>query len=220
MSALMRQRVIHVYTHDSIGLGEDGPTHQPVEHVASLRLIPGLEVWRPCDAYETAIAWREALRRADGPSALVLSRQSLPAMPRDDATASGVALGGYRLRTESAPLRLVMAATGSEVSLAMAAAESLEAEGIGVRVVSLPCVERFLAQPRAYREALLPRGAPVLGIEAGHPAGLLAALGPGASVHGIASFGESGPGPRLMEHFGFTPEAVAARARAILEGED
>ena len=220
MSALMRQRVIHVYTHDSIGLGEDGPTHQPVEHVASLRLIPGLEVWRPCDAYETAVAWREALGRADGPSALVLSRQALPAMARDDATAQGVALGGYRLRAEGAPLGLVLAATGSEVALAMGAAEALEAEGLGVRVVSLPCVERFLAQPRAYREAILPRDVPALGIEAGHPAGLLPALGPGARVHGIATFGESGPGPRLMEHFGFTVEAVVARARAALNGEE
>jgi transketolase len=220
LSALMRQRVIHVYTHDSIGLGEDGPTHQPVEHVASLRLIPGLEVWRPCDACETAIAWREALARADGPTALVLSRQALPAMPRDDATVRGVALGGYLLRGECAPLRIVLAATGSEVALAMGAAEALEAEGIGARVVSLPCVERFLAQPRAYREAIVARGVPALGIEAGHPAGLLPALGAGASVHGIARFGESAPGPQLMEHFGFTVQAVVARARAAINGEE
>jgi len=218
MSALMRRRVIHVYTHDSVGLGEDGPTHQPVEHVASLRLIPGLEVWRPCDAFETAVAWREALLRADGPTALVLSRQALPAMARDDATAQGVVLGGYLLRREAAPLAIVLAATGSEVALAMGAAAALEAEGLGARVVSLPCVERFLAQPRAYREAMLPRGVPALGIEAGHPAGLLAALGAGARVHGIATFGESGPGPRLMEHFGFTVEAVVASARAVLPG--
>jgi transketolase len=139
-------------------------------------------------------------------------------MARDDATAQGVALGGYLLRRERAPLGLVFAATGSEVALAMAAAETLEAGGIGARVVSLPCVERFLAQPRAYRDALLPRAVPALGVEAGHPAGLLAAMGPGGRVHGIATFGESGPGPALMEHFGFTVEAVVARARAVIDG--
>jgi transketolase len=216
MSALMKQRVIHVYTHDSIGLGEDGPTHQPVEQLASLRLIPGLEVWRPCDAYETAVAWREAIARANGPSALVLSRQALPAMARDDATAQGVALGGYRLRAEGAPLALVIAATGSEVALAMSVASVLEGEGIGVRVVSLPCVERFVTQPAAFREAVLPRAIPTLGVEAGHPAGLATVLGPGAEVHGIATFGESAPGPALMNHFGFTVEAVVAHARKLL----
>ena len=215
LAALMRRRVIHVFTHDSIGLGEDGPTHQPVEQLASLRLIPGLDVWRPCDALETAVAWRSAVARRDGPSALVLSRQALPAMARDDATVAGVALGGYRLRAEREPLRLVLAATGSEVALAMGAATQLERPGFGVRVVSLPCVERFLAQPAAFREAVLPRGVPTLGIEAGHPAGLLSALGPGAEVHGIATFGESAPGPELMAHFGFTVEAVAAHARAL-----
>ena len=216
MSALMRQRVIHVYTHDSIGLGEDGPTHQPVEHLASLRLIPNLQVWRPCDAYETAVAWREALLRRTGPTALVLSRQALPAMQRDDATASAVALGGYRLRVESAPLALVLAATGSEVALAMAAAAELEKEGRGVRVVSLPCLERFLLQPDAFRDAVLPRGVPTLGIEAGHPAGLLPALGAGAHVFGIATFGESAPGAAVMKHFGFTVEKVVAQARRLL----
>jgi transketolase len=139
-------------------------------------------------------------------------------MARDDATAQGVALGGYVLRREVAPLALVLAATGSEVALAMEAAAALEAEGLGARVVSLPCVERFLAQPGAYREAILPRGAPALGIEAGHPAGLLPVLGAGAHVHGIARFGESAPGPQLMQHFGFTVEAVVARARAALAG--
>ncbi|HSJ95844.1 MAG TPA: transketolase [Myxococcota bacterium] len=216
LAALMRRRVIHVFTHDSIGLGEDGPTHQPVEHVASLRLIPGLEVWRPCDAFETAVAWREAVRRHDGPSALVLSRQALPAIERDDAVAAGVALGGYCLRAEAQPLGLVLAATGSEVALAMAAALLLERPGLGVRVVSLPCVERFLAQPPAFRAAVLPRGVPTLGVEAGHPAGLAPALGPGAEVHGIATFGESAPGPELMKHFGFTVEEVVAHARRLL----
>ena len=220
LSALMRQRVIHVYTHDSIALGEDGPTHQPVEHLASLRLIPNLELWRPCDAFETAVAWREAVSRRDGPSVLALSRQALPAMARDEAAEAGIALGGYRLRSEGRRLALVLAATGSEVQLAMAAASVLEAQGHGVRVVSLPCVERFLAQPAQFRDAVLPRGVPALGIEAGHPAGLATVLGPGAEVHGITSFGESAPGPRLMKHFGFTVEAVVERALGMLDARE
>jgi transketolase len=220
MAALMRQRVIHVLTHDSVALGEDGPTHQPIEQLASLRLIPNLEVWRPCDAYETAIAWREALARRAGPSALVLSRQPLPAMARDDNTCAGVALGGYCLRVEGHPLALVIAATGSEVALAMESAALLEARGHGVRVLSLPCVERFRAQPAAFRAALLPPGIPVLGLEAGHPAGLALALGPNAQVHGIESFGESAPGPQVLAHFGFTTEAVVARALRCVAAEE
>jgi len=216
MSALMKQRVIHVYSHDSIGLGEDGPTHQPVEHVASLRLIPGLDVWRPCDAVETAVAWRESLERRRGPSALVLSRQALPPMARDDASCAAIALGGYALKRELAPLSLVIAATGSEVALAMRAADALEGEGFGIRVVSLPCVERFRQQPDAFREAVLPRGVPALGVEAGHPSGLLGVLGPGSETIGIASFGESAPGPALMEHFGFTVANVVERARRLI----
>jgi transketolase len=216
MSALMKQRVIHVYTHDSVGLGEDGPTHQPIEQLASLRLIPNLDVWRPCDAVETAVAWREAIIRRSGPSALVLSRQALPAMARDDAACAAIALGGYTLKRESARLALVIAATGSEVALAAAAAAVLEKEGVGVRVVSLPCADRFQWQPQAFRDAVLPRGIPVLGVEAGHPAGLAGALGPQATVLGIAGFGESAPGPELLAHFGFTVENVAARARRLL----
>jgi len=216
MSALMKQRVIHVYTHDSIGLGEDGPTHQPVEHVASLRLIPNLDVWRPCDAVETAVAWREAVLRRDGPSALVLSRQALAAQARDEATCAAIARGGYVLKREEAPLVLVLAATGSEVALAMSVAARLEAQGRGARVVSLPCVERFLAQPAAYRASVLPRAVPALGIEAGHPAGLASALGPGSDVLGIASFGESAPAGALMQHFGFTVDAALERALALV----
>ena len=215
MSALMKRRVIHVYTHDSIGLGEDGPTHQPIEQLASLRLIPNLDVWRPCDAVETAVAWRESIARRAGPSALVLSRQALPPMARDDATCAAIALGGYVLKREEAPLAVVIAATGSEVALAIAAAERLEAERIGARVVSLPCVDRFAAQPDAYRELVLPRGVPALGVEAGHPSGLAAALGAGSATMGIATFGESAPASALMNHFGFTAEQVAARARRL-----
>ena len=138
-------------------------------------------------------------------------------MERDDATLAGVALGGYRLRSERGPLGLVLAATGSEVALAMGAAERLERPDFGVRVVSLPCVERLLAQPASFRAALLPRGVPTLGIEAGHPMGLAGVLGPGAEVHGISTFGESAPGPELMKHFGFTVDAVVAHARELVQ---
>ena len=179
-----------------------------LEHLASLRLIPNIELWRPCDVYETAIAWREAVSRREGPSVLVLSRQGLPAMPRDEDGAAGIALGGYRLRSETRRLSLVLVATGSEVQLALAAASALEAAGYGIRVVSLPCVERFLAQPVQFRNAVLPRDVPVLGVEAGHPAGLATAIGPGAEVHGIASFGES------VEA---VVEAVVEHARRMIE---
>jgi len=216
MAALMRQRVIHVLTHDSIALGEDGPTHQPIEHVASLRLIPNLDVWRPCDAQETAVAWREAILRRTGPSALVLSRQALPAMARDAATTAAIALGGYVLHREAGPLALVIVATGSEVALATGAAEVLGKDGFGVRVVSMPCAERFAAQPNAYRETVIPHATLTLGVEAGHPAGLASVLGPGAATLGIASFGASAPGSKLLAHFGFTVDNVVALARQLL----
>jgi len=216
MSALMRQRVIHIYTHDSIGLGEDGPTHQPIEHLASLRLIPNLEVWRPCDAYETAVAWREAILRKDGPSVLALSRQALPAVLRDNSACSGVALGGYIVRMEQVSRAIILAASGSEIQVALACAQLLESEGHGARVISIPCSNRLLAQSEAYREALFAPGTPVLGIEAGHPAGLLTCLGPGATVFGIETFGESAPGPELMTRFGFAPDAIVRRATAVI----
>ena len=226
MAALMRQRVVHVFTHDSIGLGEDGPTHQPVEHVASLRLIPGLDVWRPADALETAVAWVQALQRGGddaGPSALVLSRQALPPVAAA-AQRTDIARGGYVLREPAGgrPAQAVLLATGSEVALALAAQARLaEVDGLAVRVVSMPCTRRFEQQDAAWRQAVLPAALPVVVVEAGHPAGWSAYAGradaPGAgAVVGLARFGESAPGPVLMAHFGFTADAVAAAVRRVL----
>lgn len=212
MAALMRQRVIYVLTHDSIGLGEDGPTHQPIEQLASLRSTPGLETWRPCDATETFVAWREAIARTDGPTALCLSRQGLPTMPRSDAARQGIAQGGYVLRAEQGTLTLILIATGSEVELAMAAADQL---GAGVRVVSMPSTSRFDAQPDAYRETVLPSSCRArVAIEAGHPDGWYKYVGLDGAVVGMPRFGESGPGPEVMAHFGFTIEHVVTVARA------
>jgi transketolase len=200
MAALMRQRVIHVFTHDSIGLGEDGPTHQPVEHAASLRLIPGLDVWRPCDAAETAVAWTHALAQRDRPSALLLSRQNLPAQERTPEQVLAIRRGGYVL-SERADAVAVILATGSEVALALAAQRLLDARGLPVRVVSLPSSTVFDRQERAWREAVLGRGLPRIGVEAGVSAAW-AAYGCCATL-GIDRFGESAPAPALAEHFGF-----------------
>ena len=216
MAALMQQRVVHVFTHDSIGLGEDGPTHQPVEHVASLRLIPGLDVWRPGDALETAVAWVQALQRRDGPSALVLSRQALPIAARP-AQRADVARGGYVLADAPAgrTAQAVVIATGSEVGLALQARQRLlDEEGIAIRVVSMPCTRRFDAQADDWRAAVLPPALPTVAVEAGHPDGWRRYTGRSGAVIGIASFGESAPGPALMQHFGFTADAVMAAVRS------
>jgi transketolase len=207
MAALMKQRVIHVFTHDSIGLGEDGPTHQPVEHAASLRLIPNLDVWRPCDAAETAIAWAQALAARERPSALLLSRQDLPAQPRSAAQLDEIRRGGYVL-AEREGARAVILATGSEVALAMAAQKLLDARGVPVRVVSLPSTTVFDRQGAAWRARVLGEGLPRVGIEAGVTSwwgqyGCAAALG-------VDSFGESAPAAALFAHFGLTAEALAA----------
>ena len=212
MAALMHLRVVHVFTHDSIGLGEDGPTHQPVEHVASLRLIPKLDVWRPADTLETAVAWTESLQRRDGPSALILSRQALPALASADQR-TAAQRGGYVLR-DAPEAQAVIVATGSEVSLAVAAAKALGDEGLAVRVVSLPCTSVFDRQPQAWRHAVLPPSLPVVAVEAGHPEGLRRYVGRDGTVIGISSFGESAPGPALMQHFGFTVDAVKTAVRA------
>jgi len=214
MAALMKQRVIYVFTHDSIGLGEDGPTHQPVEQMASLRATPGLDAWRPCDATETFVAWREAVVKTDGPTALCLSRQNLPTMPRSELQQTEIARGGYVLRAEQGVLDAILIATGSEVELAMAAAEQL---GAGVRVVSMPCTSRFDAQDRDYRDAVLPPAIRCrLAIEAGQPDGWYKYVGLDGGVVGMPRFGESGPGPAVMAHFGFTVDHVVASARALL----
>jgi transketolase len=217
MAALMRQPVIHVYTHDSIGLGEDGPTHQPIEHLASLRLIPNLRVWRPCDVAETAVAWRDALESRTAPTVLALSRQNLSPQPRDAAQLAAIRRGGYVLHEpDSAPAALLIA-TGSEVELAVKTAALLAAEGVPVRVVSMPCIEAFRAQDAAWRDAVLPPGITArLAVEAGVPDSWYPFVGTAGGVVGIERFGESAPAPELFAHFGFTAEAVAARLRALL----
>ncbi|MGE5338862.1 MAG: transketolase [Gemmatimonadota bacterium] len=217
MSALMKQRVVYVLTHDSIGLGEDGPTHQPVEHAAALRVIPNLDVWRPCDSVETAVAWRAGVERSEGPAALLLSRQNLPALAReiDDGA---VARGGYVLAEAEGPLAVVLIATGSEVELALQARALLAAEGIGARVVSMPSTTVFDRQDRAYQNQVLPRGVPRVAVEAAHPDFWRKYVGLEGDVVGLARFGESAPAGKLYEFFGITASRVAERARALAGG--
>ena len=209
MAALMNLRVIHVFTHDSIGLGEDGPTHQAVEHVSSLRLIPNLEVWRPCDTVETAVAWKLALERRTGPTALVLSRQNLPFVLRDDACIAAIERGGYVASEPPGAIHRIVIATGSEVGLALAVQKQLAAGGIGVRVVSMPSTTTFDRQPDDYRDSVLPSGVPKIAIEAGASALWWKYVRGEGCVIGIDRFGESAPGAQLFEYFGFTPERVA-----------
>ncbi len=216
MSALMRQRVAYVFTHDSIGLGEDGPTHQPVEHAASLRLIPGLDVWRPGDAYETALAWAAAIERRDGPTALLLSRQSIARSPRADA--GTVARGGYVIaEAEGGAPRAVVIASGSEVPLALEARRRLQEAGVPVRVVSMPCTSVFERQDAAYRVSVLPDELPAVAVEAGHPDTWWRYVGRNGRVIGIDRFGESAPAPALYAHFGITADAIAAAVRDVIE---
>jgi len=216
MSALMRQRVIFVFTHDSIGLGEDGPTHQPVEHVSSLRLIPNNSVWRPCDAVETMAAWLDAIEREDGPTCLMLSRQNLPHCPRSTEQVSDIRHGGYVLADAASPA-LTLLATGSEVALAMQAHKTLAAEGIAARVVSMPNCALFDRQSPDYRGRVLPRGVPVLAIEAGVSNFWRAYTGFDGDVIGIDRFGESAPAAQVAAELGLTSEAVCARARSLLQ---
>jgi transketolase len=217
MAALMRQPVTLVYTHDSIGLGEDGPTHQPIEHLASLRLIPNLRVWRPCDGAETAVAWRDALESESTPTVLALSRQNLPAQSRSAAQLADIRRGGYVLHEPDGEPAALIIATGSEVGLAVDAARLLAAENIPVRVVSMPCVEAFRAQDAAWRDAVLPPAITArLAVEAGVPDTWYPFVGAAGSVVCVDRFGASAPAPRLFEYFGFTPEAVAARLKALL----
>ncbi|WP_448664339.1 transketolase [Sphingomonas sp. CJ20] len=210
LSALQRARVVYVMTHDSIGLGEDGPTHQPIEHVMSLRLIPNLEVWRPCDAVETAEAWASAIERKSGPALLALSRQNLPQL-----SSGGAAKGGYRLQAAEAPRKVVLLATGSEVEVAVAVRAALEAQGIGADVVSMPCWSRFDAQDAAYKADLLPKDALRVSIEAGITSGWERYTGDGLNF-GVDAFGASGPYLRLYEHFGLTAAAIVPQIVAKL----
>jgi transketolase len=218
MSALIPAGAIHVYTHDSIGLGEDGPTHQPIEHLASLRLIPRNVVWRPCDAVESAVAWKDAIERRDGPTCLVFSRQNLTHQPRTPTQLAEIARGGYVLRdAQSGNVDVILIATGSEVELAMQAARVLERDGVGARVVSLPCTQLFDRQPPAYRDAVLPPACRRrVAIEAGVRDYWRKYVGLDGEVIGLDTFGASAPAEALFRHFGFTVEAVVAAAQRLL----
>ncbi len=202
LSALMRQRVIYVLTHDSIGVGEDGPTHQPIEHLASLRIIPRVHVWRPCDTAETAVAWEKALQY-HGPSVLALSRQNLPAQSRTSTQLNDIQKGGYILSEHVAPLKLVILATGSEIELAMTAKQALEEKQIGVRVVSMPCMELFRQQEKAYQDTVLPKGVRRIAVEAGVKDSWLRWV-PVEAVLGLEDFGYSAPGLKVYETMGLT----------------
>jgi transketolase len=218
MAALMGVRNISVFTHDSIGLGEDGPTHQPVEHLASLQLIPNLRCWRPCDTTETAVAWQDAIERRDGPSCLVLSRQGLPAQSRDAEQVAAIRRGGYVLSDDPAAA-VILIASGSEVALAMSAAELLRADGLTVRVVSMPSMQAFAEQDAAWQEAVLPPGIEArVAVEAGVTGLWHRFTGSRGRIIGLDRFGESGPGEELFEHFGFTPARIADTARSVLGG--
>lgn len=219
MAALLPVRLINVYTHDSIGLGEDGPTHQPIEHLASLRLIPNLSLWRPCDAVETAVAWCDALERRHTPSVLALSRQNLPHQTRDAQQLADIRRGGYVLqREQGAAPQAILIATGSEVALAMQAAAELAARGTDVRVVSMPNAEVFAQQPQAYQDAVLPPGVHArVAVEAGVSLYWRAWVGRRGAVLGIDRFGASAPADVLMKEFGFTPDNLARLVRSVIE---
>ena len=215
MAALMKQNPIFVFTHDSIGLGEDGPTHQPVEQTATLRLMPNMDTWRPCDTVETFVAWACAVERSNGPSNLVLSRQNLAFQTRDAEQIAAIRRGGYVLR-DAPGAQLVLIATGSEVALVMDAAKQLAETGIAVRVVAMPCTSVFDRQDAAYRASVLPVGIKRLAVEAGHGDFWRKYVGLEGDVISIDSFGESAPAPLLFKHFGFTVDNVVARAKLLL----
>ena len=219
MSALMKQRVIQVYTHDSIGLGEDGPTHQPIEQLASLRGTPNMSVWRPADAVESAVAWKAALQRADGPTCLIFSRQNLPHRERDALQIENISKGGYVLSPEAGVLEAIIIATGSEIDLAMQAQKALTEQGKGVRVVSLPSVDAFMAQDIAYREKVLPTEVRArVVVEASHADYWYKFAGLDGKVIGMTTFGESAPIKDLYQHFGITVEAVVKAVQDVIGG--
>lgn len=217
MSALMGQRVLYVFTHDSIGLGEDGPTHQPVEQLTALRATPNLHTWRPCDAVESAVAWKLAVQRESGPTAMVFSRQTLPALVTESEHVAGIHRGAYVLVRETGDLDAIIVATGSEVSLAVAAAERLAASGRGVRVVSMPCAEVFDVQEAAYREMVLPSDVLArVAVEAGHMDFWYKYVGLDGRIVGMSSFGESAPASALFKHFGLTADSVVAAVEEVI----
>jgi transketolase len=215
MAALMKLRSIFVFTHDSIGLGEDGPTHQSVEHVASLRLIPNLMVWRPCDTTESAVAWGSAIERKHGPSALIFSRQNCPFVSRNAQQISDIARGGYVLRDpKKSKIDAVIIATGSEIALALQTAEALEKEGLGIRVVSMPSTTVFDQQDAAYKAKVLPAKVPRIAVEAG-VTDFWWKYGC-AAVQGVDTFGESAPAPQLYEYFGLTVEQISKTVKQCI----
>ncbi len=216
LSALMRQRLVWVLTHDSIMVGEDGPTHQPVEQLAMLRLTPGAHVWRPCDAVETAAAWQAALARKNGPSCLSLTRQDIPVAPRDAKTMAGILRGGYILRDCKGVPQVILIATGSEVALAMAAADALEKKGQRARVVSMPCAELFEEQDRDWKELVLPHAVRArVAVEAAACDWWRKYVGLDGAVVGMSTFGESAPGKAVYSYFGFTVEKVLAAVKDV-----
>jgi transketolase len=217
MSALMKQRVIFVYTHDSIGLGEDGPTHQPVEQTATLRYIPNMEVWRPCDTVESAVSWVAAVERKDGPSSLIFSRQNLAFQKRDATQIANIRKGAYVLNEAAGGKpQAVIIATGSEVDLANKAQAALAAEGIHVRVVSMPSTNVFDKQDQAYKDSVLPKGIKRVSVEAGVTGGWYKYVGLDGAIVGMDTFGESAPAPELFKHFGFTVENVVKTVKSVL----
>ncbi|WP_166221429.1 transketolase [Pseudomonas atagonensis] len=218
MSALMKQRVIHVYTHDSIGLGEDGPTHQPIEQLTSLRSTPNLDTWRPADAVESAVAWKNALERKDGPSALIFSRQNLQHQTRDAGQIADISRGGYVLKDCAGEPELILIATGSEVGLAVQAYDKLTEQGRKVRVVSMPCTSAFDAQDAGYKQSVLPLQVSArIAIEAAHADFWFKYVGLEGRVIGMTTYGESAPAPALFEEFGFTLENILGQAEELLE---
>ncbi len=217
LSALMKQRVIYVFTHDSIGLGEDGPTHQPIEHAAMLRMTPGMMVWRPADLVETAVAWQQALEHHCGPSALLLSRQNLPSLASYQHAIEDIKKGGYTLLDECSP-DIILIATGSEVQLAVAAAHEIKLKNIKVQVVSMPCAERFLAQNHQYKNKILPSTVRTrLAIEAGSSAYWAQFVGLDGAIIGLDSFGVSAPAAAAFDHFGLTVGKIVDRALALVK---
>ena len=216
MAALMKINPVFVFTHDSIGLGEDGPTHQPVEQIASLRLIPNMDVWRPCDTAESLIAWAEAVKASDHPSCLIFSRQNLPYIPRSTDTLDKICRGGYVIQEAAGKAQAVIIATGSEVELALNAQKALAEQGIAVSVVSMPCTNVFDRQPAAYRAAVLPADLPKVAVEAGVSDGWYKYVGTHGKVVGLDRFGESAPADELFKLFGFTVDNVVAAVKAVL----
>jgi transketolase len=217
LASLMRLRNIFVYTHDSVGLGEDGPTHQPVEQLSNLRMTPNLSVWRPCDTVETCVAWKQALARVEGPTALILTRQKTSAQIRDESTVNAIECGGYILRRESKSLDVILIATGSEVGIAMEAAGVLEGDDLGCRVVSMPSVDHFLRQSTSYQAQVLPpEHRARVAVEAAHPDYWYRFVGFDGRIVGIDRFGVSAPGDVAMDALGINAEAVVGAARETI----